>query len=150
MVINVDDTIFGVRNLKPKSFYKEFYSYNDWIIAFYEDYTLEECINRQINIDKMIDANQFEKDEKFDTLGLKGFIIEHNSYEENKKILNHYKQNQILFASKYGEDNPEAFELFEKLINKCEEALKRGYLISNQLLWLEGWLNSKDSYLNYK
>lgn len=145
MSINVKDDIFGMSNVKPDYWYKEFY--DKWILEFYENYTLEEIIQRQIDLDKMINTNQFEKDESFDTLGLKVFVIENNSYQKNKELLNRYKQNQILFASKYKKDNPELFELMEQLINRCNEALEQKYLVTNQLIWLEGWLDNEDPYL---
>jgi len=152
MVINIEDGVFCMSNVKPNSWYVEFYG--DWILEFYENYNLEQCIRRQMNIDKMIDKDQFEKDEKFDTLGLKGFVMEINSLQKNKDTLNKYKQNLILFTSKYGKDNSELFELMEQLIDKCEEALEQKYLVTNQLIWLCGWLDNEDAYLededNYK
>ncbi len=154
MVINVKDEIFITPNRKPESFYKEFYG--KWIVKKYMQYsafgitfyvkTLEECIQLQKEHDEMIDNNQFKEDLKYDISGRKEFIIQNNSYQKNKELLLLYEQNLALLNSKYGEQEPEFMEHVNRLIKKCEEILKRGYLVTNQLFLINYYTEDENFF----
>ncbi len=153
-MIKIEDDVFYNPNLKPESFYKEFYG--KWIVKQYMKYfafgikfyvkTLEECIQLQKEYDEMIDNNQFIENLKYDISGRKDFIIQNNSYQKNKELLEIYEQNLTLLNSKYGEQEPEFIEHINKLINKCKESLKHGYLVTNQLFLISRYVEDKNYF----
>ncbi len=148
-MIKIEDDVFYNPNLKPESFYKEFYG--KWIVKQYMQYfafgikfyvkTLEECIQLQKEHDEMIDTNQFKEDLKYDISGRKEFIIQNNSIQKNTELLIKYEQNQLSCELEAEEKDLEFIKLTKKLIKKCFLILDKGYLITNQLFILDKWFD---------
>lgn len=134
-----------LKNVKPDSFYVDFYG--NWILNPRNPYvnpTLEECIQIQINYDKMIDNNQFIKDLKYDISGRKEFFTLNNTFQKNKELLIKFEQNHLSYELGTDEKDLEFIELTKKLIKKCFLTLEQGYLITNQLFILNRWFGDDD------
>ena len=133
-----------ITNLKPDSWYKEFYG--DWILEFYKGiHSLEECIEFQKDYDKGINNNQFEPPKIYE-YDCKEFIIKNNSFEKNRELLIKYERQQLSY-----EVEGEKRDLkIQKLFNKCFDTLEQGYMITNQLfifnIWFEEEFEIEDEF----